>query len=315
MGLDQYIGELLYRYNCVIVPGFGAFLTQMKSAVLDEKSHSFSPPTKVISFNEQLSSHDGLLVSYMADAESMSYEKMLHHVEDMAQQWKKQLHKGQRISLPHIGTLKLSREEKILFQPSKSVNYLTSSFGLSSFVSQLVLREELKQEVAVLEEKIPFIITPEKRETASWRPYLKYAAILLLALSTGLTGYRVYEQDLLNTQIVNEQAQERVSKNIQEATFFNTAPFELPVLTVEIAKKDTGVQHHIIAGAFRVRKNAEKKVTQLQAKGYNAQYIGINKHGFHQVTYATFNNAPEANTYLKEIKRTVSKDAWMLSVR
>ncbi|NNG09397.1 MAG: SPOR domain-containing protein, partial [Arenibacter sp.] len=65
MGTEHYIAELLYRYNCVIVPEFGAFLTQMKSAVINDTTNSFYPPSKIVSFNEQLSSNDGLLVSYM----------------------------------------------------------------------------------------------------------------------------------------------------------------------------------------------------------------------------------------------------------
>ena len=32
MVLEHYISDLLYRYNCVVVPGFGAFLTQKNSA-------------------------------------------------------------------------------------------------------------------------------------------------------------------------------------------------------------------------------------------------------------------------------------------
>ncbi len=82
-----------------------------------------------------------------------------------------------------------------------------------------VTREVLKEEVVALEEKIPFIISPEKRETNSFRPYLKYAAILLLALSTGLAGYRVYNNGLVNEQLARQDAQKQVAKQIQEATF------------------------------------------------------------------------------------------------
>ena len=50
MTLEHYISELLYRYNCVVVPGFGAFLTQSHSAVIDENTHTLYPPTKTIGF-------------------------------------------------------------------------------------------------------------------------------------------------------------------------------------------------------------------------------------------------------------------------
>ncbi len=314
MGIEHHIQQLLYRYNCVVVPDFGAFLTQMKSASILKSTNTFYPPSKRISFNEQLSSNDGLLVSYMANAENKSYEEMLKHTLDVSKTWKKQLHSGERLKISSIGELWLNREGKLQFQPSDEVNYLTSSFGLSSFVSPVITREVLKEQVEELEEKIPFIITPEQRERGSFRPYLKYAAILLLALSTGITGYRFYGEMLNKKQIVLEEAQTLVSKNIQEATFFNSKPLELPELKLNVTKKTTG-NHHIIAGAFRIRENADKKVLQLRKKGYEARYLGINSYGLHQVTYESYEDPEEALIFLKQVKRTESADAWMLSTK
>jgi len=314
MGIENHIQQLLYRYNCVVVPEFGAFLTQIKSASLLKSTNTFYPPSKRISFNEQLSSNDGLLVSYMANVENKSYEEMLKHTLDVSKTWKKQLHSGERLKISSIGELWLNREGKLQFQPSNEVNYLTSSFGLSSFVSPVVTREVLKEQVEALEEKIPFIITPEQRERNSFRPYLKYAAILLLAFSTGMTAYRFYGEMLNKKQIVLEEAQTLVSKNIQEATFFNSKPLELPELKLNVTKKSTG-NHHIIAGAFRIKENADKKVIQLRNKGYEARYLGINSYGLHQVTFGSYENPEEALIFLKKVKRTESQDAWMLSTK
>jgi len=36
MKIEQYISRLLYRYQCVTVPGFGAFLTEIQPAQLHE---------------------------------------------------------------------------------------------------------------------------------------------------------------------------------------------------------------------------------------------------------------------------------------
>ena len=46
MKIEPYIAQLLYRYQCVTVPGFGAFLTEIQSAQLIESSNSFFPPKK-----------------------------------------------------------------------------------------------------------------------------------------------------------------------------------------------------------------------------------------------------------------------------
>lgn len=313
MRTEQYIEELLYRYNCVILPEFGAFLTQRVSAELQKNSNTFSPPTKIISFNQQLQSNDGLLVNYIATAEKCSYEEALASLVAETQDWNRRLKLGLRIKFANIGELFLNEEENIQFTPANQVNYLRTSFGLSPVVATAVVREVLKEEVVALEEEIPFIITPEQRKSTVFRPYLKYAAIALLAISTGLTGLGYYDATVNSEQIVRQEVQNQVSKNIQEATFFNTAPLELPSLSLDIIRKQDENIHHIIAGAFRVEENATKKIEELKTKGYGASYVGVNKYGLHQVAYASFTDVQEGLKFLKEIKSTESSDAWMLS--
>lgn len=320
MGVEHYLSELLYRYNCVVIPGFGAFLTQRKSAVLHKASHTFYPPTKIVSFNEQLTSNDGLLVSHMAEVEKMGYEIMLQRVTQLAAEWKRKLRQGERLQLPDVGELWLNKDGRIQFQPSEQVNFLTSSFGLSPFVSAPVTREVLKEQVVAMEEKIPFIISPEQRKQTFFRPYLKYAAIFLLTLSVGATAYRAYQQGLDNQQLVREEAQEQVSRQIQEATFFDTAPMELPTLTLDADTRATSTKtsqktHHIIAGAFRYKKNAEKKIQQLKRRGFEAAYLGTNDHGLHIVTYDRYTDREDALRALHAIRRTQSRDAWLKSIK
>jgi len=299
----------------VVVPKFGAFLTQKTSARINDATNTFFAPSKSIAFNEQLTTNDGLLVSHIAASEKITFETALTQIEEVSKKWSQKLNAGEKLSLQKIGLLWTNAESKVQFQPSLEVNYLTASFGLSSFNSIPVTREVLKEEVVALEEEIPFIISPEQREATSFRPYLKYAAILLLALSTGLTGYRFYEKGMVNEQVVRQDAQKQVTKQIQEATFFNTAPLELPTVNVDAistTEKNTAL-HHIVAGAFRIKANADRKIASLQQKGYNAAYYGTNAYGLHMVTYDRHDNAQEALKMLREIKRTQSTDAWLLS--
>lgn len=318
MVVEHYISELLYRYDCVMVPELGAFLAQRKSAVLAAGSNTFYPPTKQLSFNTQVQSNDGLLVSYISTAEKTSYEMALTKVSQTVTEWKRLLKNGDKLELADIGTLWSNSADKLQFQPYDKTNYLTSSFGLSSVVSNPVTREVLKEEVATLEEKIPFVFTPERREKSAIRPYLKYAALFLLAVSTGLTGFRMYQENINQRQVAAEQVQEEVSKRIQEATFFDAAPMELPTLSLDVLsnpKKEVGRVHHIVAGAFRFKKNAEKKIRQLKRRGYNSAYIGTNPYGLHMVTYDSYTDVDEALNALRSVKRTQSREAWLLSTK
>ena len=46
MQLETYISDLLYRYECVTIPEFGAFLTQRASATIDDATNTFYPQKK-----------------------------------------------------------------------------------------------------------------------------------------------------------------------------------------------------------------------------------------------------------------------------
>ena len=255
----------------------------------------------------------------MAEARKFSFDDMLRQVEEEVADWKLRLFKGERLQLADIGELWSGPEHKIQFQPSGKSNYLTASYGLSSFVAQPVAREVLKEEVVVLEEKTPIAFTPEKRDTVAARPYMKYAAVVLLALTTGFTGYQLYRADQNNRQLVREEAHQQVSKRIQEATFFDTDPLELPTITLKTTKKTGGEIstkkiHHIIAGAFRYKTNAEKRISQLERQGFHPSYMGTNPFGLHMVAYDSFSDAGRALEALREIKVS-QKDAWLKTTR
>jgi len=305
--LETYISDLLYRYDCVIVPNFGAFLTQAVSAKVNGTTHSFYPPKKVLSFNEQLKTNDGLLANYIADIEKIPYETAIKKIAKRTKTLKSYLIQGETLSFDTIGDLSLNNEGNILFEPSYHLNYLTDAFGLSQFMSPSVTREVYKEEVEALEEVIPITITPEKRRA---KPFLKYAAIALIALTVGgFTASKYYVNQIeTHNQLAQEEANEQLEQKIQQATFVIDNPLPAIELTVD---KQSG-NYHIVAGAFRVEANSDKKVRQLQAKGYKARKLSKNKYGLHQVVYSSYDNRREALKALRKIRYNHNSDAWLL---
>ncbi|SFR36105.1 Sporulation related domain-containing protein [Robiginitalea myxolifaciens] len=321
MNAAQHIEALLYRYQCVVVPSFGAFLTQIKPAFLQADSNTFFPPSKTVSFNSQLQTNDGLLVSHIAREEGKTYEEVLAELEQLASLWSRTLRREGTLRMFPLGIFRRNGEGKLLFEPEEKNNFLTASFGLSPVRANPVIREVLKEEVAEVEQRIPFTFTPERRKIVGLHPVFKYAAIALLALTAGVSAYTFNQDFKVNDAQVRAEAQKEVTRQIQEATFFSNNPLELPTLTLEVVQEEAPApeifeaRHHIIAGAFRVRANAEKKIRQLKRRGFDARYIGENAYGLHQVAYGSYVEAEEALEKLKEIKQQVSQDAWLLSQR
>lgn len=91
MSIEQHISQLLYRYQCVTVPNFGAFLTETTSAFIQESNHTFFPPKKVLSFNSHIKNNDGLLANHMAAVEKISYNEAVAKIDAEVNQWLQKL--------------------------------------------------------------------------------------------------------------------------------------------------------------------------------------------------------------------------------
>jgi nucleoid DNA-binding protein len=307
MQLETYISDLLYRYDCVTVPEFGAFLTRRVSAKIHDTTHTFYPPKKVLSFNEQLQNNDGLLANYIAEVEKIPYSVATDKISKQVKSIKSFLVEGETIQFKNIGELVLNADGNMVFSPSSHINYLTDAFGLSHFSSKDVVREIYKETVEAVEASAPIALTPEKRSNNNW---LKYAAtaVILLGLS-GFVGASYYNTTIENhNQVAQEQANEQLDAKVQEATFVISNPLPAATLTLD---KQSG-NYHIVAGAFRVEANSDKKVNQLRSKGYKARKIGANRYGLHEVVYASFENRTEAQQELYKIRREHNRDAWLL---
>lgn len=307
MNIQPYIAQLLYRYQCVTVPGFGAFLTEIQSAQLIESTNTFYPPKKIISFNGQLQNNDGLLANHIAQSEKTSYEYAVSAIQFEVFNWKKTLQENGLFSIKNIGNFSLNADKNLIFTPFDQTNYLTNSFGLSAFVSPLVKREQFEQKIDDLGEEKVIALVPEKRKKTA---YLKYAAVFILGLGlTATIAYPVYQQYIANETIIVEQSvQMKVQNKIQEATFF----IENPVPAVTLTVKEVKMSYHIMAGAFRDERNAQKIFNQLSNQGFKARRIPQNKYGLFPVLYGSYTTFAEAEKDKKAIQKTVNPDAWIL---
>ncbi len=303
MNLANYISDLLYRYECVIVPKFGGFVTNNQSARIDAANNTLHPPYKQITFNSHLTNNDGLLANYIASVDNISYECALNYIQFEIDAWKEKV-KAQELNLNGIGAFNLINS-KLHFEPQKKVNYLTSSFGLSN-----VVRSEIERVQAVKEQKetvVPKVIPLAEKKAPN---YLKYAAVFVIGLSAiGFAG-KYYQNHLHEKQLVEAQKQQDLmEEQIENATFMISKP--LPTLNLEVSTLENK-SFHVIAGAFRFPENAERKVNQLLQEGYDARILGVNKWNLTVVSYGSYSNRDEAVENLSQIKENVAEDSWLL---
>lgn len=310
MMIEKHISALLYRYQCVTVPGFGAFLTETLPAQLNNDTFTFYPPKKLISFNANLKNNDGLLANHIALQEKISYTQAVDNITQTVESWLKRLQNWETLILKNLGSISNNLEGSIVFTPDTPVNYLAEAFGLSTVISPAVKREELKAIAEKVEEIAPVIFTPERKKSYS---YLKYAAVFAIMASVGGAGFKMYRDHEIATQtlLVEQSVQEKVNDKIQQATFFIENP--MPAVKLSLKEDHTAkMPYHVVAGAFRSETNAQKAVNALVSKGFNARKLGKNQFGLYPVLYGSFATYAEAHEKMNKIKRTESSDAWLL---
>ena len=115
MKLDKNISELLFRYDCVIVPDFGGFIANYKPAKINSRTNTFSPPSKQISFNSNLVVNDGLLANQIAQKYKVSYNEALVSIEKCVETYQNDLNLGKRVVVEKIGVFYLDPNKKIIF--------------------------------------------------------------------------------------------------------------------------------------------------------------------------------------------------------
>jgi len=293
MKLEQLISDLLYRYECVVVPDFGAFVSNYKPTVFNEKKNTFYPPSKAISFNVNILHNDALLANAVSSAVECPYNDALKKIKKTVKNWQAELHNNKSLELDKIGGFTLNSQNKLVFEPLNTVNYLTDSYGLNALIASQVERQE-----SVL------------KSTGTYaRPYLKYAAVFVLGLSTIGFGNRFYQQYKINQQIeFSQQQQQKLQNRIQSATFKISNP--LPSITLK--RTPITQNFHVVAGAFREPLNAQRKLNQLKAKGFEAAIIGKNKWDLTQVVFGSYTTKNAALKVLRQVRTTEDNAAWLL---
>ncbi len=308
MKLEKYISDLLYRYDLVVVPNFGGIIGRKKSAHYDRNSYIFSPPHKELSFNSQLVENDGLLERYVAGVLQISNEEALERIALAVNEWKSKLQAYNSIKLQQIGVFKMLAQDKLVFLPLTTKNYLSDAYGLNSFVHKPLLSNISQKETGQVK-KEPLVLTQVSRKKlsnkqSSYAHLWKYAAIFVVGIGLfgGIAKWYPKSNDKQET--------------FQKASFVFKQDF--PVVNVLTGKQESANTSNtvkinnffIIGGAFRNEANALKKVSELRKMGYKSEIIGINQYNLYMVSYGDFPDSETAHKELNKIKKTQAS-AWV----
>lgn len=346
--IDVYISDLLYSYDCVVIPDFGGFVANYATAKIQPIQHKLVPPSKKISFNKNLKNNDGLLSNHIASKRSLSYHEANELIKSFVDQSIAGLGKGDKIKIEKVGTLYLDLEKNIQFIAEESNEFLLDSFGLGSMRVQPIARDGAEERIQKeIKKVIPIVRGEEKKRRVIFWPAAAVLLILLVGTYFFNAQYNVIDANSIqysNIFTVNEEAsiyEERepvafekledtsakleLKEGLYNYTTSGAEPTEIWVdnrsedkemkvdntkVVKEALKQE--LKYHVMGGCFSNKRNAERLVKKLTNKGYDARLLGEFKN-LHAVSFGSFSTDKDARELLAKVKSEENKSAWFLA--
>ena len=313
--VENYISELLFLHDCVIVPNFGGFVGNPQSAKLNKITGVLTPPSKQILFNTNLKTNDGLLINHISHKEGFSQELAKKEVISYTTKITNKLTNSKVLHIDKIGLFTIGIEGNIIFLQDRVNNYSLDSFGMKATYNKAIVRE------AISKEKISSNIKNIRIQSNNPKVFLRAAAVIIPLIA--LSYVSITQQDKINNVYTQMASLNPFDNSVITEPMTEVIPevkIEVqltPILEVIVEKEEVvpiitlqKTTYYIIAGAFAEKKNANKMLEKLKKWNYNTKLVPGGS--LLRVSYNSFTNKPEALIALQEIKQENS-DAWLLT--
>ena len=143
----EHIEYLTTCHDCVVVPGWGAFIANYNSASYKEAEHALERPHRMIGFNASVSHNDGLLAQSLMRREGLNYKEAMRFIADSVATFRQQLAMDSEVSVGRLGYFRRNQGRFIEFVPFYRGNASDLFFGLANVDIRTV--DELERELAV----------------------------------------------------------------------------------------------------------------------------------------------------------------------
>ncbi len=341
MDITGKIKDLLYRHDCVIIPEFGGFVANYKSAEVDYDRNIFSPPSKEIGFNKQLVHNDGLLISAVSVSTGLAYPDARNKVREFVKDVQKKLSKGKKVIFDELGTFYMGKDKLLQFEPDRSTNFLIASFGLSSFEYQELeeydIRKKIQHKIKNQHVKnssrrnrilirsliavpvlVALVLVPVKTDllkfdlgSLSWKIFEK-KELVYEEPQADITTLQTTEATFLEAETNNTP--ENAEEDISLSESFTEAEIPEELISATEVSSVAVERFYVIAGSFKNKGNATRLKNGLIDNGYSGK-IFETSNGFFRVAISGHTHFSEAKRQLGEYQvNHPGEQYWILEI-
>ena len=326
-----HTANLVARYNCVILPGLGAFLAHNVPARYNAEDGVFMPPHRTLGFNPLVVADDALLQTEYMNLGKYSFDEAGVAMAKDISVLRERLAAEGTLRFGELGTFSMNINGEVSFLPGENGIDDPAHFGLDPLVMPLLAkceekvivipRRSLSRYIAIAAAVILafFVVTP--MSDSAYKPSMQAGFS-----TTNVKAKSIAPNDVCEIAPVADTATENIitaEPATQEpvAGAVNIEPVEVETETlqpavVENAVKTTEAQcekyYHIIVASSPNADNAQLAIKELSAK-MEAEYSVVQCGKRHRISIGCYNSNSEANEALSQIKTTFP-DAWVLTL-
>lgn len=230
------VKELILDKDEVSLPGVGTFVAEMVPSVFSDKGYTINPPYKRLSFRQNGTADDSLLIDFYAKCNNLDIETASRIIREFLHEMRHVLETRKSIVFPGLGKLRATRENYFFFVADEDLDIYPEGFGLEPI--SLKTHEETPAEVSATMAALRGILNPE--ETAAGE---------------------------VNVNVTPDSVHDFVTSEANAAVKINIPVREVPVS--EEALKDVTTEASSVQSAVAVENGADNETAEVSA-GVNA---------------------------------------------
>lgn len=319
ISVTEHIRYLLTRHECVIVPGWGAFVSQHVGARLSSDGSELLAPTRVLGFNPEVAHNDGLLASGISRREGISYDAAVALIANEVSVYFHRVDVLGELVMPRIGKFVKSSNGAMLFEPDEDALIVAAAYmGLPNVAVRPVAGAVAPEEEAPETPRLLHVALRRRVITAA-----KVAASVAALLGMGaLLSTPVLVDDsstdfasVVTPKITAPKSAQTLVRELT-APIDSTLTFSLPATadSTSLSVRPRVVAEprcYLVIASCETRRRAEKYIAQSGESGLRI----LERDGRYRVYIATGRNVAEAAS-LKTTDAGFARrhpDAWVYS--
>ena len=330
ISIDRHISRLIADHDCVIIPGFGAFLSHRISAHYNAEEQMYMPPRRTLGFNPQITMDDALLTTAYMQQYGISYKQAAILMKDDIKKLKKHLSRKGQLYFGELGRLYMNIDGIISFEPAENGIDDPDNYGMIPLpVSMLSHKEEQTITIKINRHRISqyiaaaaaiiimfIFVTPLSEHTfkndtkASLGSFASPEQISMMQ-QVSATAPAIPAKSICEICPIEQSVKQNVATNTPEEKIEPTIATTSPTPSDNTATTATTSKYYIIVASTPTEEKANLAIKELTTKAC-FDYTKVEGNGRIRISTGTYNTHGEAQIALSDIQTTFP-DAWILT--